>query len=267
MQLLAPVVPNPAAPLARANPVAKLGAGLLILLALFASLDGVTALIIGAGLLAVLPASGLSPRVLLSRAWLVAAVALSIGVFNILFAAQQLGSPVVSVGPVSIGARTIADGVGLALRLLAVALAGLLATATSDPSEMADALVAQLRVSPRFAVGVLAALRLLPILAREWQIIGLARRARGIDAGRSPVAAAGLFGGRLMALLVAAIRRGTRMAMAMEARGFGTRPCRTLARTPHMRTSDWLWIAGAALLSAAAIGVSVALGTWRPLVG
>ena len=43
MQLLTPLVPDPRAPLARANPVAKLGAALLLLVALFASLDGVTA--------------------------------------------------------------------------------------------------------------------------------------------------------------------------------------------------------------------------------
>ena len=88
------------------------------------------------------------------------------------------------------------------MRLIAIFLAGMLATATSDPTEVADALIQQARVSPRFAIGVLAALRLVPVLAREWQTIGLARRARGVEAGRSPVAAVRLLAGRLMALLV-----------------------------------------------------------------
>jgi energy-coupling factor transport system permease protein len=70
-----------------------------------------------------------------------------------------------------------------------------------------------------------------------------------------------------MALLVGAIRRGTRMALAMEARGFGALPCRTSARIHRVRASDWAWIVGAAALSATAIGVSVAVGTWRPLLG
>jgi energy-coupling factor transport system permease protein len=267
MQLLTPMVPNPAAPLVRVNPVAKIGAGLVILVALFASLDGVTAAVVGVGLLALLPISGLSARTLLSRAWLVGIAAISVGVFNVVFAAEQLGPVVVSLGPVMIGAETAANGAGLALRLLVVALAGLLATATSDPTEVADALIGQLRVSPRFAIGVLAALRLLPILAQEWQTIGLARRARGIDAGRSPIAAVRLFGGRAMALLVGAIRRGSRMALAMEGRGFGAHPCRTVARPQRMRTGDWLWIAAAALLAVAAVAISMMLGTWRPLFG
>lgn len=267
MQLLTPVVPNSAAPLGRANPVAKLGAALVVMVALFASLDGVTAAVVLVGLLGLLPSSGLSARALLGRAWLVGLAAISIGVFNVLFAADQLGPIVVELGPVRLGAETLANGAGLALRLLAIALAGLLATATSDPIDIADALVQQLRVSPRFAIGVLAGLRLVPLLAQEWQTIGMARRARGVDAGRSPTAAVRLFAGQLMSLLVGAIRRGSRMALAMEARGFGAMPCRSVARVQRMQAADWGWLLGSAVLAAGAIGVSVALGTWRPLFG
>ncbi len=266
MQLLTPLFPDASAPLGRANPVAKLVAALVILAVLFASLDGVTATVVLAGLAALLPASGLGLRALFGRAWLVAVTAISIGVFNVLFAAEQLGPTVVEVGPLRLGAETMVNGAGLALRLLAIALAGLLATATSDPVDVADALVQQLRVSARFAVGVLAALRLIPLLAQEWQTLGMARRARGVDAGRSPLAALRLFAGTLMALLVGAIRRGSRMALAMEARGFGARACRSVARPQRMRAEDWGWIAGAVLLAAGAVAISLALGTWRPLL-
>jgi energy-coupling factor transport system permease protein len=267
MQLLTPLAPDPDAPLARANPVAKLGAALVLMLALFASLDGATAAVIFVVLLCLVPFSGLDPGTLLARAWLLGLAAVSIGIFNIVFAAEQVGPIVLSLGPIRIGAETIVNGAGLALRLLAIALAGLLATATTQPTDLADALVQQLRVSPRFAVGALAALRLLPLLALEWQTIAMARRARGVDAGRNPVAALRLFAGQLMALLVGAVRRGSRMALAMEARGFGAAPCRTVARVQRMRTADWGLMLGAAVLAATAIGVSVALGTWRPLFG
>lgn len=267
MQLLTPLVPDPSAPLARANPVAKLGAALVLLIVLFGSLDGVTALVVLLGLAAVLPVSGLSVRTLLGRAWLVGLAAVSIGVVNVLFAPEQAGPTIVAIGPVRIGAETMIDGLGLAARLVAIALAGLLATATSQPTELADALIQQLRVSPRFAIGALAALRLLPLLAAEWQTIAMARRARGVEAGRSPIAVVRLFAGQLLALLVGAIRRGSRMALAMEARGFGALPCRTVARVQRMTVGDWGWIVGAAALGVAAVGLSVALGTWRPLLG
>jgi len=267
MRLFSPLVPDPRAPLARANPVAKLAAGSVLLVALFASLDGVTAGVVLVALLAVLPFSGLSGRDLLSRSWLIGLAAISIGVFNILFAAEQVGPTVVDLGPIRIGAETLANGLGLALRLLGVVLAGLLATATTQPTELADSLVQQLRVSPRFAVGALAAFRLLPLLSQEWQTLAMARRARGVEAGRSPIAVVRLFAGQMLALLVGAIRRGTRMAQAMEARGFGAMTCRTAARVHVVRPADWAWIGGAVLLAAVAIGVSVALGTWRPLLG
>ncbi len=267
MRLLTPVAPNSGALLVRANPVAKLGAALVVMVALFASLDGVTAAVVLVGLMGLLPASGLSARVLIGRAWLVGAAAISIGVFNVLFAADQLGPIVAELGPLQIGAETLANGAGLALRLVAIALVGLLATATSDPVDIADALVQQLRMSPRFAIGVLAALRLVPLLAQEWQTIAMARRARGVDAGRSPIAAVRLFAGQMMSLLVGAIRRGSRMALAMEARGFGAMPCRSVARVQRMRPADWGWLLGAAVFAAGAIGFSMAIGTWRSLFG
>ena len=267
MQLLTPLVPDAGAPLARANPVAKLLAALVLLIVLFASLDAVTAAVILAGLVALLPFSGLSVPALLRRAWVVGLLAVAIAAFNVLFAAEQLGPTVIAAGPVRIGAETLANGAGLGLRLLAIALAGILATATSDPTDSADALVQQARVSPRFAIGVLAALRLLPMLARDSQVIGMARRARGVDAGRSPLAAVRLLGSRLMGLLVGAIRRGSRLALAMEARGFGAMRCRTVARPQRMRVADWGWILAAVALGAAAVSISLLVGTWRPLLG
>lgn len=267
MQLLVPLEPDPAAPLARANPVAKLAAALVLLVALFASLDAVTALIVLAVLVVLVLFSGLAPGVLLRRSWLILGLAVSIGTFNVLFAASQLGPTVLELGPISIGAETLVNGVGLALRLLGIAVVGLLALATSQPTDLADALIQQLRVSPRFAIGALASLRLLPLLGHEWQLISMARRARGVDAGRNPVAGARLFAGQLLTLLIGAVRRAGRMAQAMDARGFGARPDRTSARIQRMRASDWGLIAGALLLAATAVGVSLALGTWRPLFG
>jgi energy-coupling factor transport system permease protein len=267
MQLVVPLVPNPRAPLARANPVAKLAAAVALMVALFISLDWLTAVIVLAGLLAAVPFSGLRPRDLLARSWLVLLVAVSIGAFNTLFAPQQAGPTVVAIGPIRIGAETLVAGVGLSLRLVGIVLAGLLATATTDPTDLADSLIQQLRVSPRFAIGALAAMRFLPLLGRDWQALAMARRARGVAAGRSPIAAARLFGGQVMALLVAAIRRASRMAVAMEARGFGARPCRTMARPQRIGASDVAWIAGAIALGVIAVATSIAAGTWRPLLG
>jgi energy-coupling factor transport system permease protein len=57
------------------------------------------------------------------------------------------------------------------------------------------------------------------------------------------------------------------MALAMEARGFGARPCRSAARVHRVTAADWAWVVAAAALAVGALAFSVALGTWRPLLG
>jgi energy-coupling factor transport system permease protein len=266
VRLFTPLVPAPSAPLARANPLAKVAAALVLMVVLFISVDVVTPAIVLLGLLVSLAFTGLSPRTLLARTWPLLVVAMAAGILNALFAPGTAAGEAIRIGAVEIEGR-VATGLALGLRLLAIVLAGLLALVTTDPTELTDALVQQLRVSPRFAVGTLAALRLLPMLTDESQTIALARRARGIDAGWNPFEALQAFSRTLLALLVAAVRRATRLAMAMEARGFGSRPCRTVARPQRMRAADWALIGAGVVVAASAVGISSALGSWRFLLG
>jgi energy-coupling factor transport system permease protein len=267
MRLFTPLRPDPRATLARANPMAKLGAAAVLMAVLFISVDPLTPAIVLAGLLGTIPLTGLAPRDLIGRTWPILVAALVVGVLNALLAPEQRGEVALVIGPLAIGAENLEAGLGLGLRLLAIALSGVLALVTTDPTELADALVQQAHLSPRFAIGALAGARLLPIMADEWQTLALARRARGVSAGRSPVVAAQLFFGQLLALLVGAVRRATRLATAMEARGFGSRPCRTVARPQAMRRHDWILLGLAVVLGAVAVGASLAVGSWRFLLG
>ncbi len=267
MQLLTPLVPDPSAPLAGANPVAKLGGAAILMLACFLAVDLVTPSLVLLVELALIPAVGLRPSGLLRRAWPLLVAALGIGLANALLPAEAGGSVLVAIGPFRLTTGSLLIGLALALRVLGIAFVGVLALASMEPTELADSLAQQLHLPPRFAIGALAAVRLLPLLADEWQTIALARRARGVEAGRSPLAAMRLFAGQMLALLVGAIRRGTRLAMAMEARGFGVRDCRTWARPQRMRRSDWMMLAGALVVAVGATAVSVGLGHWRFLFG
>jgi energy-coupling factor transport system permease protein len=150
------------------------------------------------------------------------------------------------------------------LRLLAITLPGIVVLATTDPMDLADALVQRWHAPARFAYGALAALRLLPLLAADWQMIALARRARGLDAGRSPFALARLFASQTFAVLVASIRRGVRIATAMEARGFDSGRGRSVARPQPMRPPDWWLLAATVAVVLLVTAVSVAAGSWAP---
>ncbi|MFI7573840.1 energy-coupling factor transporter transmembrane component T family protein [Micromonospora sp. NPDC049497] len=259
-------VARPDAPLARRNPVAKLAAALVFSIVLIATLDPVAPAIAIAVELAVLPLFGVHPRVLLRRAWPLLLSAAGIVVTLVLFAADRSGRVLVEAGPVVVTSGVLLTALGLVLRVFAVALPGVIVFATTDPTDLADALVQNAKAPARFAIGALAAFRLVPLLGHEWQMIAMARRARGVDAGRNPVARLRLFASTGFALLVGAIRRGTRLAVAMDARGFDAGTPRTVARRQRFGPADAALVAGATALALAAITASVLLGTFRPLI-
>jgi energy-coupling factor transport system permease protein len=246
VSVLEPLAPDLDARLARRNPLAKVAAAFVVTLGLLVTLDPLTPAIVLAVELAVVPLTGVRLSTLARRTWPLLLGVAGVAVANLLFAEG--------------GWRT---AVAVSLRLLAVSLPGILALATTDPLDLADALVQRAKVPARFAYGALVSLRLLPVLAADWHTTAWARRARGLDAGRSPVRAARLFSSQVFALLVQAVRRGVRMAAAMDARGFDVRGPRTVARPQPMHAADWALIAGAAALVVAATAVSVAVGQWR----
>ncbi len=249
---LGPVRP---VPLSSINPVAQLGALGFVLPVLLVSGDLLTPLIVLAAEVCLLPAAGLGrPQALLARTWPLLLGAAGVAWVNVLF-----GDPVDGGG--------WSSALALAVRVLALALPGVLLVASTDPVRLADALTLHWRVSTRFAYGALAALRLVPLLATEWQTIRLARRARGVEPGRNPVAHARLFAGTAFALLVGAVRRGTRLAAAMDARGFDSGIPRTNARGSVLRRRDSAYVLGAAAICAFAVLTSVSAGSWTPVFG
>ena len=238
-------------PLSRINPVAQLTALLVVTLVLLTSLDVVTPAVVVAAELCLLPAAGLHrPRDLWRRAWPLLVGAGSVGLVNVLLAEDA----------------SVATGVGLALRVVGLALPGVLLVASTDPVRLADALTIHWRVSTRFAFGALAALRLVPLLVTEFEAVRLARRTRGVSAGRSPVARLRLLAGIAFTLLVGAVRRGSRLATAMDARGFDSGIPRSNARGSVLRRRDAAFVLGTVLVCALAVAVSVALGAWDPVL-
>jgi energy-coupling factor transport system permease protein len=267
MTLVLEPVADTTAPLARRNPVAKLGAALLFSLPLAATLDPLTPALALAVELALLPFFGVRYRVLARRSWPLTLAAAGILVTMVMFAADRTGSLLFSLGPFDITTGVVMTALGPVLRLFAVALPGIIVFATTDPTDLADALVQNAKAPARFAIGALAAFRMVPLLGEEWQMLGLARRARGIDAGRNPLARLRLFGSTAFALLVGALRRGARLALAMDARGFDSGIPRTCARRQVFGRADAALMIGAAALSAAILTTSIQAGLFRPIIG
>ncbi|MCR6492695.1 energy-coupling factor transporter transmembrane protein EcfT [Cellulomonas sp. P24] len=252
---------RPGAFVARANPVAKLAVALLVSLTLLLTVDVVTAGVALALEVAALPWCGLSPRGLLRRGWIVLVGAVPAGLVTMWLGVDS-GEVLLALGPVTVTQGSFLAGCAIALRILSVGLPGVVLLATTDPTDLADALAQVARLPHRFVLSALAAMRLFALMGTEWESLGAARRARGIgDDGA--VGRARTTAGQVLALLVLVIRRGTRLAMAMEARGFGGPGTRTWARTSRLRRSDVGVVIGGVVIVTVATAAGMLAGTWH----
>ncbi|WP_210506172.1 energy-coupling factor transporter transmembrane protein EcfT [Naasia sp. SYSU D00057] len=255
-------VDAPPVALARTNPVAKLAASGVLAVALVLSLDWVSASVALALELLALPFAGVPWRRLWRRTAVVWLAAPLTGL-TILLYGQESGTVHVDWLLVRISDGSIELAIATVLRVLAIGLPAVVLFLTVDPTELADGLAQLVRLPARFVLGALAALRLLAVFGDDWRALELARRARGVaDRGRVR-----RFAGQAFALLVLAIRRGSTLATAMEARGFGAPGRRTWARPSRLGGRDAALIGGAVLIAAAAVIASVATGHWNFIAG
>ncbi|WP_347108662.1 energy-coupling factor transporter transmembrane component T [Paenarthrobacter sp. S56] len=246
--------------LTRANPLAKFVAVFLVSLVLALSIDWVSASIALAAELALFPLAGLTLRLLWVRAWPLI-IAAAIGGWSTAIVAPDSGAVLLDVGLWSISEGSLQLGLGFMLRGLAIALPAILLMTCTDPTDLADALAQKARLPHRFVLGSLAAMRLVGLMAEEWQTIGMARRARGVGSQGSPLRRLNATLGQSFGLLVQAVRRASRLAVTMEARGFGGGH-RTWARESTYSLLDVWVLLGGALIAAAAVLTAVGAGTW-----
>jgi energy-coupling factor transport system permease protein len=243
--------------LASVNPVARLAAALALTLVLVLSLDVVSA---GTALLLellLLPATGIRPRALLVRGIPIWIAAPGAGI-TILLYGRTSGDVYAQFLLVVISEGSVLLAVATTLRVLAIGVASLILFSSVDPTDLADGLAQVWRLPSRFVLGALAGVRLVGLLLDDWRSLELARRARGVaDRGRVR-----RFAGQAFALLVLSIRRGSKLATAMEARGFGGPGARTWARPSVVGRRELLVLIVAGLVAAASVTASVAAGTW-----
>jgi len=237
-------------PLGRASPLVTLAVAVAWLLALATTTDPRPPLLVAAAALAAALGPGRVPPRDLARGlaplWL---AALSVGFFNALLSpanADPSAAVVVAVGPLRLTEPAVAAGLALALRVAAIVAIGVAWGRVTDPTHLADALVQQARLPERFAYGALAALQAIPWLVEDLLALREARRLRGLRASWHPRI--------LVGLLVLAIRRADRLAVAMDARGFAA-PERTRYRVVRWLAVDAAVVAGGAVVLAGIVAL------------
>lgn len=248
-------------PFDRVNPVAKLGAALLLAACLVLTIDWVSAGTALALELAVMPFLGVRPREFWLRT-LPVWIAAPLTGLTILLYGQAAGAVYFEWLAIRVSDGSIDLAIATALRVLAIGLPAVVLFITVDPTDLADGLAQVWRLPSRFVLGALAALRLVGLFLDDWRFLELARRARGVgDRGRLR-----RIPGQVFALLVLAIRRGSRLATAMEARGFGGQTPRTWARESRFGWREWAVLIAGLMVGMIAIAAAVLTGHWNFIV-
>lgn len=243
------------------NAVAKLAASLLIAVPLVVTIDPVSAAVALVLSVPLLVFSGLRPKEFWIRTlplWIAApASAVTIALYG-----APGGEVLFHWGFVNVSEGSLWLAMATFLRVLAIGLPTVALFAKVDPTDLADALAQIVRLPARFVLGALAGMRMLGLLSDDWRALTLARRARGVaDTGRVRHALNTAF-----ALFVLAIRRGSSLATAMEARAFGSPGRRTWARQSRLARADVVLMCAAALIPALALTAAIATGAFRPIL-
>ncbi|MCY7411870.1 MAG: energy-coupling factor transporter transmembrane protein EcfT [Salinibacterium sp.] len=242
----------------RLNPVSKLAASAIISITLVLSIDWVSAAVALALEIVLFFWAGIGLKQFFLRTlpiWIAAVL----GGFTILLYGRASGQTYFQVLLIQISDGSIELAIATILRMLAIALPAVVLFITIDPTDLADGLAQILRLPARFVLGALAGLRLVGLFIDDWRSLELARRARGVaDRGRLR-----RFWGQAFALLVLSIRRGVKLATAMESRGFGAPIRRTWARESRLRPADVVLVALAIAIALTAVTVSVITGNWN----
>lgn len=254
---------NPAARLRlvdRVNPVSRLAAAMLLTTPLLLTVDWVSAAVALVVQLLLFAIAGVTPGVLVARTWPILIAAPVAGLSMLLYGRPE-GTEYWSFWLARVTDGSIELAVAVTVRVLAIGLPAVLLFMNVDPTELADGLAQIARLPSRFVLGALAGARLVGLFIEDWRAMALSRRARGIgDHG-----AIRRFATMAFALLVLAIRRGSKLATAMEARGFGSDQPRTWARESRVGWPDAALLCLAVGVAALAIWAAVWAGTFRPV--
>ncbi|MDO5689142.1 MAG: energy-coupling factor transporter transmembrane component T [Tissierellia bacterium] len=128
----------------------------------------------------------------------------------------------------------------IATRMILVAAYSYLFVKTTKPEELVLTLITYFRMPVSWGYGFLSAYRFLPNFKNELEIIQYAHKVRGIEVGNNILTRITKARIYLIPLLTTAIRKGVRVTIAMETKGFGKFESRTTFRPLQITRRDLL---------------------------
>lgn len=152
--------------------------------------------------------------------------------------------PIYFLGPVAFYSSGLAYGSAMAMRMLTMVFATAIILITTNPTDLIIGM-RSIGMPHKLAFMSLTAFRFIPTLMGKASLIQDAQKSRGMRTGDE----AGNFIKKIIALIpvlvplyVASLELAEKLALAMEARGFGASPRVTYARDLYMKVVDYVSI-------------------------
>ena len=185
---------------------------------------------------------------------------LILALLQILFGMGRESPVLLRVGPLVVNAASLAGALSILLRFSAFILALNLAVASLSTPEVTGALDSLLRPlaviglpANDFVMVVQVTLRFFPLLAQTAERIAKSQASRGADwrpAGWNLAQRARQIAPLIVPLFVTSLRRAENVALAMDARAYGSMPLRTSMLTLRFRAIDYGTLAAGLLVTA-----------------
>ncbi len=156
--------------------------------------------------------------------------------------------------------RNLAQGLAMALRIVALALAILAWLFTTSQTALVHSLV-RLGLPDAWGLTLGMALRYLPTMAGTFRLISEAQQARALDLTKgNPFQRARAYIPITVAMLITALRTAENLSRALESRALGSGRKRTYLHELRMRRVDWAWMLAILSLTLAWLWARYALG-------
>lgn len=249
----------------RCDPRAKIGAMLIMLVAIFFPAGWIGYAIIFAAVTVVILLAKLPFSMIWKSMKPMRVMMLFLLVINILV--TRTGTPLCTIGSFTVYLESVTQTLYILVRLLLMVMISTCLTATTKPLDMTmgmeDLLAPFQKIgcpSHEIAMLISIALRFIPDLITETNRIIKAQESRGVDLKE------GKLKEKIMAILslivplfVSAFQKAEDLANAMEARGYAPGEPRTRYKVLKMHRADYVLLIGSVVILAMMIGLSVVL--------
>jgi len=168
-----------------------------------------------------------------------------IAIFNILFYKTNFmpNIPVIfNIGKLKITNDALRVGLSRGIRVFSLINLSIIFVSTTDVTALVDSLVQNMRIPYRIAYGTLVAYSMIPLLSDEFSQIQASQKIRGVLPEKNIKSKIEFFFKQAITLMVGAIRRSDRLALAMDSKAFGAFKKRSFYRVKKVGVKDIIFL-------------------------